>query len=57
MNHGKQTTKSSIKEAFNSSLITGSSIYLPTIGLVLFDFISSKVEVVDAVIPNKPAFT
>ncbi|MEZ9745820.1 phytanoyl-CoA dioxygenase family protein [Vibrio splendidus] len=46
------------EEAFNSSLITGSE-YLPADDRsVLFDFISSKqvMDVVDAVIPNKPAF-
>lgn len=46
------------EEAFNSSLITGSE-YLPCDDRKkLFDFISSKkiMEVVDAVIPNNPAF-
>ncbi|MEZ8825383.1 phytanoyl-CoA dioxygenase family protein [Vibrio amylolyticus] len=46
------------EEAFNSSLITGSE-YLPTHDrTALFNFISSKevMEVVDAVIPEKPAF-
>ncbi|MEZ9233183.1 phytanoyl-CoA dioxygenase family protein [Vibrio amylolyticus] len=46
------------EEAFNSSLITGSE-YLPTHDrTALFNFISSKevMDVVDAVIPEKPAF-
>ncbi|MCK6265844.1 phytanoyl-CoA dioxygenase family protein [Vibrio sp. ZSDE26] len=45
-------------EAFNSSLITGSEYLSPEDRTVLFNFISSKkvMEVVDAVIPNNPAF-
>ncbi|MGC9493388.1 phytanoyl-CoA dioxygenase family protein [Vibrio genomosp. F10] len=46
------------EEAFNSSLITGSE-YLPVDDrAALFDFISSKkvMDVVDAVIPDNPAF-
>ncbi|WGV99458.1 phytanoyl-CoA dioxygenase family protein [Vibrio sp. YMD68] len=47
-----------LEEAFNSSLITGSE-YLPVDDrAALFDFISSKkvMDVVDAVIPDNPAF-
>ncbi|OBU17309.1 hypothetical protein AYY19_13765 [Photobacterium aquimaris] len=46
------------EEAFNSSLITGSEYLAIDDRTVLFNFISSKkiMQVVDAVIPNNPAF-
>ncbi|MDN3682248.1 phytanoyl-CoA dioxygenase family protein [Vibrio tapetis subsp. quintayensis] len=46
------------EEAFNSSLITGSEYLNSVDRSVLFNFISSRkvMEVVDSVIPKKPAF-
>ncbi|OBU15631.1 hypothetical protein CTM88_10870 [Photobacterium aquimaris] len=46
------------EEAFNSSLITGSEYLAIDDRTILFNFISSKkiMQVVDAVIPNNPAF-
>lgn len=46
------------EEAFNSSLITGSEYLAHNDRVKLFNFISSKkiMEIVDAVIPSKPAF-